>query len=70
MRLVLALAAVGLLGGIVSACLFWAGVDQGAPLALAFGGLLLVIVVPLAVGQLGNWGVPGDEPPIRWRRGD
>ena len=68
MRILLALGAVALLGGIAAAIAFWAGADQGAPIAFALGGCLVAIVVPVGVSQLGNWGVPGDEPPLAWRR--
>lgn len=68
MRIMLALGGALFLGGVAAACLFWAGVSQGAPIAFTLGDLALVTVIPLAIGQMGNWGVPGDVPPFNWRR--
>lgn len=67
MRVVIAAAAILLLGALAAACAYWAGAAQGAPIAFALAGFLLAIVVPVAIGQLGNWGAPGDEPAPRWR---
>ena len=67
MRVLLALAAILLLGSVAAACAFWAGVTAGGPVAFALGGFLIAVVVPMGVGQLGNWGVPGDEPRLHWR---
>jgi hypothetical protein len=68
MRFVLALGALMLLGAIAASCALWAGVEQGAPIALALGGFTVAIVLPVVLDQMGNWGVPGDEPPPRWSR--
>ena len=68
MRIVLVLAAILLLGSAAAACVFWAGIAAGGPVAFALGGFLVAVVVPMGMGQLGNWGVPGDEPRLRWRR--
>jgi hypothetical protein len=70
MRFVLALAGVMLLGALAAACAFWAGIDQGAPIAFALSGFTLAILVPVGVGQMENWDMPGDEPPLPWRRVD
>ncbi len=67
MRALIVLGTTMLLGALAGACAFWAGVRQGAPIALALAGFTLVIGIPVGIGQLGNWGVPGDEPKIRWR---
>mgnify|MGYP001036445140 CR=1 FL=1 len=65
MRTLLALAAVLFLGAVAMACAFWAGYSQGAPLAFALVGAALVIIVPLWMDGLGNWGAPGDGKSIR-----
>jgi hypothetical protein len=57
-----------LLGAVAASCVFWAGVEQGGPIAFALGGFTLAIIVPVGLGQMGNWGMPGDEPAPRWRR--
>lgn len=67
MRTVLALGVVLFVGGVVAACIFWAGVDGAGPVAFALGGLTIVCVLYVGIGRLGNWGVPGDEPPLIWR---
>jgi len=64
--MVLALGAAVFLGGVAAACAFWAGVSAAAPVAFVLGGLTFAIGVPIAINQLGNWGVPGDEPSIDW----
>ncbi|MGH3185296.1 MAG: hypothetical protein ACRD1G_02060 [Acidimicrobiales bacterium] len=66
MRIVLLLGAALFLGGVAAACVFWAGVSEAAPVAFALGGFALAIGITVGIGQLGNWGVPGDEPPLGW----
>lgn len=66
MRIVSALGVVLFLGGVVAACLVWAGQSGAAGYALALGGFGLGIGITVAITQLGNWGVPGDEPPLGW----
>lgn len=68
MRFVVALGGLMLLGAIAASCALWAGVEQGAPIAFALGGFTLAIILPVGLGQLGNWGMPGDEPALRSRR--
>lgn len=68
MRVVLVLAAFLLLGSVAAACAFWAGIAAGGPVAFALGGFLIAVMVPIGMGQLGNWEVPGDEPRLGWRR--
>lgn len=67
MRVLVGLGATLFLGALAAACAYWAGASQGAPIALALAGLSLSIAAPVGIGQLGNWGVPGDEPKLRWR---
>jgi hypothetical protein len=67
MRFLIVLGTILLLGALAAAIAYWAGASQGAPIALALAGVTLSIVTPMVIGQLGNWGVPGDEPPFRWR---
>lgn len=67
MRTLIVLGAVLFLGALAGACAYWAGASQGAPIALALAGFTLAIIIPVGVGQLGNWGVPGDRPRLRWR---
>jgi len=67
MRIVLVLGAVLFLGALAAACVFWAGVSEAAPVAFALAGLTLAVVLPVGVGKVGNWGVPGDEPSAGWR---
>ncbi len=66
MRIVSALAAVLFLGGVVAAILVWAGVGGAAGYAIALGGFGLGLGITVTITQLGNWGVPGDEPPLGW----
>jgi hypothetical protein len=68
-RILLAIAAILFVGSLAAACAFWAGASVGAPIALALAGFVVAIVVPLTIAQLGNWGVPGDEPRVTWRNG-
>jgi hypothetical protein len=70
MRFVLAFAGALLLGAFAAACVFWAGVDQGAPIAFALAGFALAILIPIGIGRAENWEVPGDEPPLPWRGSD
>lgn len=69
MRTVLALGLALLVGAVVALCVFWAGVDVAGPIAFALGGLTIACVVPIWMGRLGNWGVPGDEPIFGWLPG-
>lgn len=64
MRIVLALDAVLFVGGVVAACVFWTGVSDAASVAFVVGGLALTIGATIGISQLGNWGVPGDLPPL------
>lgn len=66
MRIVCALGAMLFLGGVAAACVFWAGVSEAGPVAFALGGFALMIAAPIGMNQLGNWGVPGDEPSVGW----
>ncbi len=68
MRLVMLVGMALFLGALAAACAYWAGAAQGAPIALALVGLTLSVVIPVSIGQLSNWGVPGDEPKLPWRR--
>lgn len=67
MRTVLTLEALLVLGALAAAISFWAGADQGAPIAFALAAFAIGIAITLGIAQSGNWGVPGDEAPIRWR---
>ena len=67
MRVILVIAVLLILGGLAAACAFWAGADTAAPVAFALGLMSLTIVVPVWIGQLSNWGVPGDEPRLDLR---
>lgn len=66
MRFVLTLGGVLFLGGVVATCVFLAGVNEAAPIAFALGGSVVAIAAPVGLNRLGNWGVPGDEPPLAW----
>ncbi|TAM90984.1 MAG: hypothetical protein EPN43_04985 [Jatrophihabitans sp.] len=65
MRILIGLAALSMLGAVATAIAFWAGADQAGPFSFALLGFAVMISVPIIVGQLSNWGVPGDEP--SWR---
>lgn len=67
MRAVIVLGSLLLVGALAAACAYWAGAAQGAPIAFALAGFAVAVIVPVAVGQLGNWGAPGDEPALHWR---
>lgn len=66
MRIVSALGAVLFLCGVIAAVMFWAGVSGAAGYALALGGFGLGTCIMVGITQSGNWGVPGDEPPLGW----
>ncbi|MEO6885853.1 MAG: hypothetical protein ABI232_06145 [Jatrophihabitantaceae bacterium] len=66
MRIVLALGVALFVGGIVAACVFWAGVNSAGSVAFALAGLAIAFVVPVVIGRFGNWDVPGDEPAFGW----
>ncbi len=69
MRLLAVLGVLLTLGAVASACAFWAGASQGAALAVALGGSALAVGIPVVVGQLDRWGVPGDGPSLMRRGG-
>ncbi len=50
--------------GVVLACLHWAGVGYLMPWAYAAATFGVGLGITIWITQLGNWGVPGDEPPI------
>jgi hypothetical protein len=67
-RYVALLTLVLFLGAVAAACALWAGVAQGGAIAVVLGGAALTVALPVVTGQLGRWGVPGDEPPLSSRR--
>lgn len=69
MRTMIALEALLVLGALAAAIAFWAGADQGAPIAFTLAAFAVGIGIMLGIAQVGNWGVPGDESPIRWGAG-
>lgn len=54
------------LGAVAAACTFWAGIDEGAPIAFLLAGTTLAALIPVTLDWLGNWGVPGDERALSW----
>jgi hypothetical protein len=67
MRALVVFDVVLFLGCLVAAGLSLAGVSEAASAAVALGGFAVAFAVPMLIGQAGNWGVPGDEPPL-WHR--
>ena len=67
MRYVAVLAVLLFLGGVAAAIALWAGAGEGAAIAVVLGGAAVTVALPVVTGQLGRWGVPGDEPPLSWR---
>lgn len=55
------------LGGVAAACTFWAGIDEGGPIAFLLAGSALAVLMPVIIDRVANWGVPGDEPALSWR---
>jgi hypothetical protein len=56
-------AGAALVGAVVAAILFFAGVAPRhvAPVAFVLGSIALAAGMPALIEQLGRWGVPGDH---------
>lgn len=68
MRIVLIVDVALFVAGIIAAIVFFTGVELAAAFAFACGGLGLGLAIMIGITQSGNWGVPGDEPRLSFRR--